>query len=115
MAAVVAVAAVAAAVAVAVSPEGQAVVLDEVTNYRYLANTPELAPHRLIVQRVQAAAAAEIEKRQKRALDALRRGVDAGKNPAGPVSSTIQRADADSLKRLFVQDRKTGGGGTSKL
>ena len=42
---------------------------------------------------------------------ALRRGVSAGKDARGPVSSTIQRADADSLKRLFVQDAGTVGGG----
>ena len=42
-----------AAVAVAVSPEGQAVVLDEVTNYRYVANTPELDPDSSIVRWVQ--------------------------------------------------------------
>ena len=39
--------------AVAVSPEGQAVVLDEVTNYRYVANTPELEPDSSIVRWVQ--------------------------------------------------------------
>ena len=47
---------------------------------------------------------------------ALRRGVDAGKSSAGPVSSTIRRADKDALKRLFVQDGSTGAdGGRSKL
>jgi hypothetical protein len=48
-----------AAVAVAVSPEGAAYVLDEVTNYRYVANTPELDPDSSIlrwVQQVQAMA-----------------------------------------------------------
>jgi hypothetical protein len=39
-----------AATAVAVTPEGRIVVLDEVTNYAYVANTPELDPESSIVR-----------------------------------------------------------------
>jgi len=39
-----------AAVVMAVSPSGQAFVLDEVTNYRYVAHTPELDPDSSIVR-----------------------------------------------------------------
>jgi hypothetical protein len=39
-----------AAVVVAVSPEGQAYILDELTNYRYVANTPELDQDSSIVR-----------------------------------------------------------------
>jgi hypothetical protein len=38
-----------AAVVIGVSPEGQAFVLDELTNYSYVANTPELDPSASIV------------------------------------------------------------------
>ena len=39
-----------AALAVAVSPDGSAVIVDEVTNYRYVANTPELDPDSSILR-----------------------------------------------------------------
>ena len=42
-----------AAVVVAVSPSGEAFILDEVTNYRYVANTPELDPDSSILRWVQ--------------------------------------------------------------
>jgi len=43
-----------AALAVAISPEGDAFILDELTNYNYVANTPELDPSSSIVTWAQA-------------------------------------------------------------